>query len=177
MTMRNLRVPVALVAGLVLMVAVPLVALPTFQESRTPSRTDRDIQGLMDAYVISKMQEALELDDEQFARMVVAQKKVQQRRRDFQRERRENLKELQRLVRTADSKDQEIAALVEKLDSQRVDFVAATREDYRAIDEILSVRQRGRYRLLEVMLERRLQELMQDVRGRARNPDRRPPNR
>ncbi len=92
MNMRNLRVPdvpvvpivfVALVAGLLVAAATPVAALPMSQEPRAPSRADRDIQGLMDAYIISKMEEALELDDEQFAKMVVAQRKLQQHRREL----------------------------------------------------------------------------------------------
>ena len=175
--MRNHKVSVALVAGLFALSGAPLVALATVQDSRAPSRSQRDIQGLMDAYVISKMQDVLELDDDQFARMVVAQKKLQEHRRDYQRKRRESMRELQRLVRSVDSEDEEIAGLVAKLDAMKADLETTVREDYRKIDEILSVRQRGKYRLLEVMLERRLQELMQEVRGRSRNPDRRPPNR
>ena len=183
MNMRNLRVPdvpvvpivfVALVAGLLVAAATPVAALPMSQEPRAPSRADRDIQGLMDAYIISKMEEALELDDEQFAKMVLAQRKLQQHRRDYQRKRRESLRELQRLVRAADSEDEKIVALVGQLDTMKADLETTLREDYRTIDEILSARQRGRYRLLEVMLERRLQELMREVRGRTRNPDRRP---
>ena len=162
----------------VLSAAADLGASPAWQQSpMPPQRAGREVQDLIDAYVISKMQDALQIDDEQFAKMVVAQKKLQQHRRDYQRKRRAILRELQTMVRGSESPEDEVAARLERLEELKSEFEATSRKDYRKIDEILTVHQRARYRLLEVMLERRMQELLQEVRGRQRNPDRRRPNR
>ncbi len=162
----------------VLFAAADLGAGPTWQQSPMPQqRAGREVQELLDAYVISKMQDALQIDDEQFAKMVGAQKNLQQHRRDYQRKRSATLRELQALVRGSESQEAEVAARLELLDELKSKFEATSREDYKRIDEILTVHQRARYRLLEVMLERRMQELLQEVRGRQRNPDRRRPNR
>ena len=163
----------------VLFAAAELGASPAWQQSSMPQqRSGREVQELLDAYVISKMQDALQLDDEQFGKMVVAQKNRQQHRRDYQRNKSTILRELQPLVRGSESPEDEVAARLERLEALETEFEATSKEDYRKIDEILTVHQRARYRLLEVMLERRMQELLQEVRGRQqRNPDPRRPNR
>jgi len=163
----------------VLSAAADLGASPTWQQSPMPPQRDsREVQELMDAYVISKMQDALQLDDEQFAKMVVAQKNLQQDRRDYQRKRSAILRELQPMVRGSESSEDEVAARLERLEELKSEFEATSREDYQAIDQILTVHQSARYRLLEVTLQRRMQELLQKVRGRQQpNPDSRRPNR
>jgi hypothetical protein len=164
--------------SLVLFAAADLGAGPPWQQSPLgPQRDGREIQELIDAYIISKMQDALQIDDEQFAKMIVAQKNLQQHRRDYQRQRGAILRELQAMVRGSESPEDEVAARLERLEELKSEFEASSREDYRKIDAILTVHQRARYRLLEVMVERRMQELVQKVRGRQGNPDRRRPNR
>ena len=129
-------------------------------------RANRDeVQGMMDAYIISKLQETLQLTDEQYARMIVAQKKLQDHRRDHQRRRMETLRDLQRIVSGPDPGDEDISRLLEALENNRGEFVTQQQADYKAIDAILSIKQRARHRLLEVEIERRLQELVREIRG------------
>lgn len=142
-------------------------ALALAQEPQGPGarRANREeVQGMMDAYIISKLQEALQLTDDQYARMIVAQKKLQEHRREHQRRRMEILRELQRTVSAPDPSDGEITPLLEKLQKNQLDFQTEQQADYKAIDAILSVKQRARHRLLEVEIERRLQELVREIR-------------
>jgi len=133
-----------------------------------------DVQGMMDAYVLSKLQDALELSDDQFGSLVVAQKKLQDRRREYRQDRMAVLRQMRQALRLEDSGESELRPLLNELDELRSDFTADETNRYGAIDDILDVRQQARYRVLEVELQRRLNEMMREVRG-AREDRRRQP--
>jgi len=135
--------------------------------SRRPNR--EEIAGMLEAYIISKLQEALQLNDEQYARVIVAQKRLNEHRREHQRQRRETLQQLQRALAAVEASDEEIARLLERLDQLRTDFETQQKADYKAIEALLTVKQRARYRLLEIEIERRMQELIREIR-RERRP-------
>jgi Spy/CpxP family protein refolding chaperone len=147
-------------------------AAASFQETRPRRSPRQDVEGLMEAYVISKLQEALELSDQQFAEMVVAQKKMSEHRRNFRREREKVLEQLRRLLGSPDGRDDEIAPLLKRLDDLQEELNSQQRGDYEAIDKILDVRQRARYRLLEQEIQGRFQQMVREIR-RRQNP--RPP--
>jgi hypothetical protein len=141
-------------------------AVASFQETRPRRSARQDVEGLMEAYVISKLQEALELSDQQFAEMVVAQKKMSEHRQNFRRERQKVLEQLRRLLGSPDAHDDEIAPLLKRLGDLREELNSSERRDYEAIDTILDVRQRARYRLLEQEIQRRFQQMVREIRQR-----------
>lgn len=131
-----------------------------------------DVEGLMEAYVISKLQDALELTDEQFAQMVVAQKRISEHRWDYRRERATVLQQMREELQSTDGREERLASLLARLDELQRGFEDQEREHYRAIDAILDIRQRARYRVLEQEIQRRFQQIAREIRER-RNP--RPP--
>ena len=137
-----------------------------------PARMRGELEGMMDAYVLSKLQDTLELSDEQFGQMVVAQKKLQDARRQYRRQRNQLLRELRQAVRQDSSSEEELETQLRKLEELKQSFADNERERYAAIDAILTVKQRARYRILEAELERRLQQLMRQVRRRRANQNR-----
>lgn len=153
---------------------VIVVASSVFAQEQRPRASREEFEGMMEAYVISKLQEALELTDEQFGRMVVAQKKLQDLRREFRRERMELLRDLRQTLRRADAGEDEIGPTLEKLEQQKRAFLEEESARYADIDQILDVRQRARYRILEAEIENRLRELVRQVRERnpGQNPNR-----
>ena len=62
--------------------------------------------------------------------------------------------------------------LLDELDALEIEFSQNQRERYAAIDEILEIRQRARYRILEAEIQRRLTQLMRQVRGQRREQPR-----
>lgn len=158
-------------AGIPLALAFTLVAAtlsPVALAQETAARPSRgELEGMIEAYIITKLQEALDLTDEQFGRMVVVQTKLQETRREYRRERVEILRELRSALRRESSGEEELAPLLERLAASTKAFQEEERERYRDIDAILDVRQRARYRILETEVQRRLQQLMR--RGRDRN--------
>ena len=130
-----------------------------------------EFQKMMEAYVLSKLQDALELTDEQYGQMVVAQKKLHDARRRHRQERQRLLRQLHREI-DLDDADARLTSTLSELSSIDDTHRQELRQRVEGIDEILSVKQQAKYRLLEVELERRMQRLIQGVRQRRRGGER-----
>lgn len=153
----------ALVAGALLMSQLGVASA-----SQLNGPEDREeFQKMMEGYVLSKLQDALELTDEQYGQMVVVQKKLHDSRRMHRRQRQQLLRELQREV-DVDGADEHLEETLAELSTIEQDHRADLQQRQQAIDDILDLRQRAKYRLLEVELERRMQRLMRGVRQRRR---------
>ena len=122
---------------------------------------------LFDAYTVMQAQEALGLDEARFGPFVTRLRALQEMRRRHLRERAAVMRDLRQLLQ-APGND---AQLKERLDAL-VRLETATRADQAkamdAIDELLDVRQRARFRLLEQQLELRKLELVNRARQRQR---------
>ena len=136
---------------------------PAARENVDPAELGR----LFDAYTVMQAQEALGLDEARFGPFVTRLRALQQMRRRHLRERAAVLRDLRQLLQTAGND----AQLQERLDAL-VQLDASTRADQakamEAIDELLDVRQRARFRLLEQQLELRKLELVNRARQRQR---------
>ena len=122
---------------------------------------------LFDAYTVMQAQEALGLDEARFGPFVTRLRALQEMRRRHLRERAAVMRDLRQLLQTPGND----AQLKERLDAL-VRLETATRADQAkamdAIDELLDVRQRARFRLLEQQLELRKLELVNRARQRQR---------
>lgn len=152
---------------IMLFLVVALVSPASAQDDFAPNPTE--VERMMEAYVLSKLQESLQLDDEQFGRLVVAQKQLQDVRREYRRERMSVLRRMRQTLRAQRDRDKELEDLLDRLASLDEGFSVTEKTRYAAIDGILDVRQRARYRVVEQEIQRRLQQLMRRVRG-DRNP-------
>lgn len=153
-------------------ILVPTTALLAFMLTRSASGQEEpregpsgeEVEGMIDAYIVSKLQDALVLSDEQFGRMVVAQKKMQDARRSFRRARNELLRQMRQALRREAAGEAELSQLLSRLDELHQTFLEEERARYRDIDALLDVRQRARYRILEGEIQRRLQQLIRQSR-------------
>jgi hypothetical protein len=136
---------------------------PAARENVDPAELGR----LFDAYTVMQAQEALGLDEARFGPFVTRLRALQQMRRRHLRERAAVLRDLRQLLQTPGND----AQLEERLDAL-VRLDASTRADQakamEAIDELLDVRQRARFRLLEQQLELRKLDLVNRARQRQR---------
>ncbi len=167
MTARSLRRALVAIALPALVSALPAAAqLPPEDspEDRPPRPRREELHGMLDAYVISKLQEALRLSDEQYARVIVAQKKLDEQRRDYHRDGRELLQRLRQALAADKPSEAELSRLLERLDALRSEFEARQKAAHAALDALLTVEQRARYRLFMVEIEGRMQEMMREVR-------------
>lgn len=128
-----------------------------------------EVNRLFDAYAIMQAQEMLQLDDTKFGSFVTRLKALQDARRRSLRGRGQIILDLQRLLRQPDPADEGV--LRERLDAlSRQDAAAAIdiRRATEAVDELLTVRQRARFRVFEHQLELKKLELLARVRQQIR---------
>jgi len=134
------------------------------QEEPDLRPSGEEVDGMIDAYILSKLQDALLLSDEQFGRMVVAQKKMQDARRAYRRERNELLRQMRQTLRREDAGETELSPLLLRLDEMHQRFLEEERARYHEVDAILDIRQRARYRIFEGEVQKRLQQLIRQSR-------------
>ena len=132
-------------------------------ESVDPAELGR----LFDAYTVMQAQEALGLDEARFGPFVTRLRALQELRRRNLRERAAVMRDLRQLLQTPGND----AQIKDRLDAL-AKLEATTRADQAkamdAIDELLDIRQRARFRLLEQQLELRKLELVNRARQRQR---------
>jgi hypothetical protein len=160
-------------------VSLPEPAAPIHQAARTapearPNRepgelSPADVVGMFDAYALVQAQNALQLNDSQYATFVGRLKTLQETRRKNQRARNQIVQELRKLtgpqVATVDE-----AAVRDRLKALReLDERSAAdlRRAYDSLDEGLDVRQQARFRIFEETVERRKMDLILRARQRA----------
>ena len=127
---------IRLLAGLVL-VAAGAVAQPEAAPGR-PAR--EEAFRMVDAYLVSNLQESLDLSDDQFAKAIPLVKKLQRERREHLLERARVMREMRRLLRQGGSPE----------------------------SPVLDLLQQAKYRVLEGEVEQRVREL--SSRARAARP-------
>jgi hypothetical protein len=149
-------------------------------QSAAPQRPDgvepREVSRLFDAYAIMQAQEMLRLDDEKFAAFVPRLKTLHEARRRNMRARTQIIQDMQRLFRQTNA-DPDEAALKERLDALATQEASASAEIARAtaaVDELLDVRQRARFRIFEHQLELKRLELLARIRQQNRAKRNRP---
>lgn len=132
-----------------------------------PERRSRDEAfKMVDAYVMSNLQESLGLDDAQFAKAIPLVKRLQGERRTYFLERTRTVREMRRLLRQGGASEAELLDLLKQLKALDVDGPAQARKNLDALDAMLTPVQQAKFRVLEVEVEQRMRELMNRVRPR-----------
>lgn len=119
-----------------------------------------DIQDQFDAYAIVQAQDALQLTDEQYPRFVRRARELHTTRRRMQARRTRLVAALGQLVRARDVSETRIDEATRALDAHDRATLDAVQKAYAALDEVLDVRQRARFRVLEQQLERKKIEML-----------------
>ncbi|MGE3177219.1 MAG: hypothetical protein AB7O32_07100 [Vicinamibacterales bacterium] len=139
-----------------------------------------ELQRLFDAYALVQAQDALRLDEAQFARFLPRLRALQEVRRRALADRMRILQDLRRLVpRDGGERGRPDGRLDEKLKELRELEARSMDEIRRAADDldaVLDVEQRARLRLFDEQMDRRKLELLMRARqgARARNRANRP---
>lgn len=143
-----------------------------------------EIQKLFDAYLVMEAQQALQLSDQQYPQFLTRLRTLQDTRRRTLQERNQLMGQLQRLTNPRAAKpvdEPEIKARLAALQELESRTAADMRRAYNALDEVLDVRQQGRFRVLEEQIERRKIELLMRARQQNRlnnaRPNQPPPKR
>jgi hypothetical protein len=163
----------ALACAGVLSTPAPAAGQPAPQAGERPNRpaaalTNAELGTLLDAYAIVQAQSALQLTDDQYGKFVSGLKRLQDTRRRGTQERARLMQELRRLVNAAGTDDAAIGERLKALAELEERSAQAIRQEYAALDEVLDLRQRARFRIFEEQLERRKLDLLMRARLRAR---------
>jgi hypothetical protein len=137
-----------------------------------------EVQRLFDAYVVMEAQKTLGLTEQQFAQFLPRLKTLQNTRRRHQQERQKIIADLQRLTAPRQASGADETTLKSHLDAlQDAEQRAADewRQAHQALDEVLDIRQRARFRVFEEQIERRKLELLLRAR-QNRQAQRREPH-
>jgi hypothetical protein len=129
-----------------------------------------EVVAMLDAYAIVQAQEALELNDAQYAPFVARLKKLQETRRRNQQAHNQIVQELRRLAGPQAAPPFDENAIRDRLKALRERDDRAALElhrAYEAVDEVLDIRQQARFRMFEEMIERRKLDLLMRARQRA----------
>ncbi|HSL21684.1 MAG TPA: hypothetical protein VK886_09120 [Vicinamibacterales bacterium] len=151
-------------------------AQATPQQRRTAPQgrlAPAELQQLFDSYVLVQAQRALGLSDERYGDFVPRLKALQETRRRHQQVRMRLLRELS--LAAAGSGDEEaIRRALEALHEHDAALPAELSKAYAAVEEVLDLKQRARFRLFEENMERRKFELLMRARRQAPANRRRP---
>ena len=157
------------------LVALCLAAAPGFGQDLEPRR--EELFKMIDAYVVSNLQESLALSDEQFVKILPLVKKAQSDRRSYALGRASVLGEMRRLLESGTATDARLGELLRDLKSREAEEPAVRRRTADALDAQLTPVQQAKLRVLETRVEQRLRELVNRNRsqGASRPFKREPP--
>ena len=155
---------IRLLAGLVLVAA----GAAAQQEAPAGRPGREEAFRMVDAYLVSNMQESLGLSDDQFAKAIPLVKKLQRERREYLMERGRVMREMRRLLRQGGSPEAPVLELLQEAKKLEAEGPERTRRNLEALDALLTPIQQAKYRVLEGEVEQRVRELTN--RARAARP-------
>jgi hypothetical protein len=129
--------------------------------------TAREVERLFDAYVVMQAQDVLRLTESQVGPFLSSLRDLQQGRRRHLVERRQMLATLKRLLAARRVDEGRIRDALGQLRERDQQAEEALTRAYAAIDQVLDVVQRARFRVLEDEVERRKIELLMRARRRV----------
>jgi Spy/CpxP family protein refolding chaperone len=135
-----------------------------------PSVSPLEIQRMFDAYALLQAQEQLKITDDQYAQFLPRFKALQDARRKAMQERVRIVQDLRRLTSEEQIDEAQTKERLKALQEADARSESDIRRAYEAIDQVLDMRQRAKFRIFEEMMERRKLELV--VRARQANRQR-----
>ena len=133
-------------------------------------RNRAPIQEVIEGLYVSRFLQELELNDDQFARVLPALRDSLRQRNQLGQRRSRALNALRRSIQEGAS-DDEINARVRDVDESDLALRAVQEKFFRSVDPELSPRQRGRLRIVQPNLEQRIRNLIDRSRNQGgRNP-------
>lgn len=135
---------------------------------RPSARAPRDeVFKMLDAYIVSNLQESLDLTDEQFVKILPLVKRVQAGRREYAQQRARAIAEMSRLFESGGATEARIAEMMADLKTMETQGPARLRRGVDALDSLLTPVQQAKLRILEAQVERRIRGLMARIRSES----------
>ncbi len=159
--------------GAMRLLAALVLAAGTAQAQEDQRRHDREEEfRIVDAYVVSHLQESLGLSDEQFAKAVPLVTKLQRERREYLMGRVRLMREMRRLLREGGNVEAKLLERLEEYKKLEAEGPERIRRNLEALVAMLTALQQSKYRVLEADVEQRMRALA--ARAREARPRREP---
>ena len=130
---------------------------------------------MIDAYIVSNLQESLGLSDEQFVKALPLVKRLLSERRELAEKRRENLRELRQAFQSGTATEGRVAERLRDVKALEADEREKTRRNLEALDGVLTPLQQAKFRVMEVEIEQKIRDLLSQARQRRRPGEMSPP--
>jgi hypothetical protein len=137
----------------------------------------QQVEQYFEQVVLFQAQTNLQLNDDQFLRFGAGLKRLQAARRQHQRRRMMTLRDLNALVNASAVDEAMVTAKLKELDDIDAAAQREVQDAYAAIDQVLDLRQRVRFRVFDETMERRKLELLARARQAAGRAAGAPPAR
>jgi Spy/CpxP family protein refolding chaperone len=129
-----------------------------------PGVSPAEIQRMFDSYALMQAQDQLQISDDQFPQFLTRFKALQDIRRQALQQRSRRIMELRRLLNAPQLDEAAVGEQMKGLEELEARSQADVKKAYEAIDQILNVRQRAKFRVFEELMERRKLELVTRAR-------------
>jgi hypothetical protein len=146
--------------------AVPALAQEG-PRARRQARRDEMFK-MVDAYMAMNIEEKLGLSTEQFAKVLPLVRRSSADRRRFAERRTDLIRDMRDRLQSGEATESQVGQTLRELKALEEEEPATLRRDRDAIDQVLTVVQQAKLRVMEQEVERRIRALMQ---GRAGAPD------
>jgi Spy/CpxP family protein refolding chaperone len=141
-------------------------------DSPRPGGPREEAGRMVDAYVLSNLQESLGLSDDQFVRLLPLVKRLQTERREAMERRARALREMRRLLKSGSATEPEVLAQLKEWKAIEAEDPVRRPKSMEAIDSILSPLQQAKFRVFEAEVGQKLRELTSQIRRQNRTESR-----
>jgi Spy/CpxP family protein refolding chaperone len=132
--------------------------------------TVQQVEEYFDQVMLHQARTNLALTDDQFLRFGAGLRRLQIARRQHQRQRLAMVRDLNNLTNATPFDESAVTSKLKELDDFSAQSPEEIRTAYDAIDRVLTLRQRARFRIFEEMMERRKLDLVSRARQQAARP-------
>ena len=129
------------------------------------------IQEIVEGFYVSRFQQELDLDDEQFAHVLPLLRDSLRERNQLGQRRARALNQLRQAIQ-ANAGDDELTRRIAEVDESELALREAQANLLRSVDPDLSPRQRARLRIVQPSLEQRIRNMIERSRARPNQPRR-----
>jgi Spy/CpxP family protein refolding chaperone len=119
---------------------------------------------MVDAYIVSNLQESLGLTDEQFVKILPLVKRLQSDRRAAWQGRGRAVRELRRLLESGTATEAQVDEQLREVKREEIEGPERIRRTTEGIDAALTPLQQAKFRVLESDVERRIREMIGQAR-------------
>lgn len=123
---------------------------------------------MVEAYIVSNLQESVGLTDEQFVKVLPLVKRLQQERRETGDERRRALREMRALLQAGGANGEKVTEKLREVKALETQEADQMRRNIEAIDGVLLPLQQAKFRIMQLEVEQKIREILQEARQRRR---------